>query len=262
MQQFATPQPITLRVRMPAGTVHVIAEETATTTVDLRPRDETDQEAWKLVEQARISLDGDTLLVEVRNRHRWSQTSELALRVELPSDSQVDLTTASASLRCAGRLASLQAKSASGDVDAADVTGDASVITASGDVLVRYVRSKLRVKSASGDIEVVRSDGEVDVKVASGDVVVRASGGSVRAHTASGDVRVDSADTGSLAVETVSGDVRIGVRAGSAVWLDLTSRSGKTFSELPIEDAPPTADCALNVNVRTVSGDISVVRAA
>ncbi|MDQ6874494.1 MAG: DUF4097 domain-containing protein [Actinomycetota bacterium] len=262
MKEFATPAPIMLRVRIPAGTVHVVAEERTTATVDLRPRDETDQEAWKLVEQARISLDGDTLVVEVRDRHRWFQTSELALRVGLPSDSRVNLTSASAGVHCAGRLASLHAKSASGDVDAEEVTGDASVITASGDVMVQHVRSRLRVKSASGDIEVVRSDGEVDVKVASGDVVVRASGGAVRAHTASGDVRVESADTGSLAVQTVSGDVRIGVRAGSAVWLDLTSRSGNTTSELPIESEPAIADCSLNINVRTVSGDISVVRAA
>jgi predicted membrane protein len=67
---------------------------------------------------------------------------------------------------------------------------------------------------------------------------------------------------GTVRANSASGDVTIGVAAGIGVWLDLTSISGDTRTDLtmPTGHADQSA-AALNLQVRTVSGDIDVHRA-
>jgi len=66
-------------------------------------------------------------------------------------------------------------------------------------------------------------------------------------------------------VQTVSGDVRIGVARGTRTWIDAASVSGRLESELGLEDQEPpaeTAEAIVPLHVKTVSGDVSIVRAA
>lgn len=261
MPVFSTPEPLTLRLHLPAGSAEVTADAVATTTVELRPCDESDPRARKAVERSRIELSGDVLVVHVPNGHGRGSTPALQLVLRLPEDSRIDAELASADLRCAGRLAGVRVKAASGDVVVEEVTGEVSVNTASGGIRVGHAQSGATVRTASGAVDLVRSDGDVDVSVASGDVLVRSAGGSVHARSASGDVEVGSAANGSLSVVTASGDVRVGVASGTGVWLDLSSGSGKTASELPVEADTPAGVCTLNIKVRTASGDILVRRA-
>jgi hypothetical protein len=67
---------------------------------------------------------------------------------------------------------------------------------------------------------------------------------------------------GAVRVDTVSGAASVGVAAGTGVWLDLRTLSGSTSSDLnPGDQAPPTGH-DLELQVRTVSGDIDVHRVA
>ncbi len=83
--------------------------------------------------------------------------------------------------------------------------------------------------------------------------------------TTSGDVDVKSVSDGDVRVQTVSGDVRIGVARGTRTWIDAASVSGRLESELGLEDQEPAAegdDTVVPLHVKTVSGDVSIVRAA
>ena len=69
-------------------------------------------------------------------------------------------------------------------------------------------------------------------------------------------------------VKTVSGDVRVGVGRGTRVWIDATSVSGDLGSELGLDDREPDTDepdpgggPVVPLHVKTVSGDVSIVRA-
>jgi len=69
-------------------------------------------------------------------------------------------------------------------------------------------------------------------------------------------------------VKTVSGDVRVGVGRGTRVWIDATSVSGDLGSELGLDDGEPDTDepdpgggPVVPLHVKTVSGDVSIVRA-
>jgi hypothetical protein len=84
----------------------------------------------------------------------------------------------------------------------------------------------------------------------------------VTANTVSGDQHHDAVVQGRVAAHSVSGDVVIGVRRGSRAWLDCTTVSGETSSELELTPDAPDGDGPLvEIRAKTVSGDIRITRA-
>jgi DUF4097 and DUF4098 domain-containing protein YvlB len=106
-----------------------------------------------------------------------------------------------------------------------------------------------------------RVDGDLDAHSASGDIEIGDAGASVRGRTASGDITVLVARRGAVEVKAASGDVSVGVAQGVGVWLDLSTMSGDTTSDLAIGDAAPADGCDLRLTARTMSGDVHVTRA-
>ena len=97
-------------------------------------------------------------------------------------------------------------------------------------------------------------------KSASGDLSLGTVAGSVRLNTVSGDVRIGSVAAGSTSVHSVSGDVEIAVARGTRVYLDISSTTGDTVSELDMSDPSTGGGPDLDLQVNTVSGDIRIVR--
>jgi len=118
------------------------------------------------------------------------------------------------------------------------------------------------VNTASGDVELGRVVGEAVVKTASGDVTVREGGRAVNVSTASGDQRVGAVTAGAVTLQSASGDIGVGIREGSNVWVDARAMSGRTRSELELDDVPPAGDAPLvELRATSMSGDVSVSRA-
>ena len=76
------------------------------------------------------------------------------------------------------------------------------------------------------------------------------------------DLRAEG-ELGEVSARSASGDVRIGIARGTRVWVDAASVSGKLESELGLEDqqSPETESSVVPLHVKTVSGDVSLVRA-
>ena len=109
----------------------------------------------------------------------------------------------------------------------------------------------------------------VPARAVSGDVTIGSLSGSLVLSTTSGDIDVRSLEAGEVHVQTVSGDVRIGVGRGTRVWIDAASVSGDLGSELGLEDREPSEEEELGssgpvvpLHLKTVSGDVSIVRAS
>lgn len=256
---FSTPQPLTLRLRNPAGDVEISASETTETTVEVIPRGRSAEDAAERT-RVELSADGTRLDVEAPER-RFGSTSKLGMIVALPVGSRVDAGTASADLVCHGRLGGLDAASASGDIAADEIDGNAGIKSASGDVAVGAVSGDVDCKTASGDLRLGTTGGNCRSTSASGDLELGACGGEVSARTASGDVSVRQVERGNVQITTMSGDVSVGVRRGVTVWLDLSTMSGRTRSDLEHQDAPPSDDSpVVSISVRTMSGDIALQR--
>jgi hypothetical protein len=73
-------------------------------------------------------------------------------------------------------------------------------------------------------------------------------------------VRVDELVRGSAVLETGFGAVEIGIREGTAAWLDIDSGQGVIRSELDTAEGPEQAEDTVKVRARTGFGDIVVRR--
>jgi DUF4097 and DUF4098 domain-containing protein YvlB len=181
----------------------------------------------------------------------------------VPLDGRISLKLASADAELLGRWRDATANSASGDLKVDEITGDLSANLASGDLQATRIGGDVKATSASGDIKVRSIGGDASLNTASGDVRVEDAGGSVTARSASGDLDLGQVRRGEVRVQTASGDVRVAVVPGTGVYLDVSTVSGDTRSDLAVGDAPPAGQGAdVSVHARTVSGDVSIVRAA
>lgn len=265
-ESFQTPGEVTLDLTLPSGRIDIVTADGTTTEIELDVRGNGD-DAQKLLDDAQIELRGDNhVVVSVRKRGLglldFLRDLDLQLSIRAPHGAHVRSETASAQLRGRGRLGSLEAKSASGDVDVEEVTGDAVAKSASGDVGLAEVGGDAVVNTASGDVGLGRVAGEAVVKTASGDVTLRDAGRAVNVATASGDQRVDAVTAGAVKLQSASGDIAVGIRQGSNVWVDARAMSGNTRSELELDDTPPADDAPLvELQATSMSGDVTVRRA-
>jgi len=254
-----------VEVRLAAGDIEVDATLDGSVTVELVADDE---ESQQLVDEARVERQGSRVLVDVpQKRGGFSFGSifgrqGITCRVRCPEGSLLTVRSKSADLTVRGAIGGLNVATASGDVEADQVHGGINVKSASGDVGVRLVTGGVNVQSASGDVVLGAVRGTVNVNTASGDVSIDAADDNVNVSTVSGDQEHGAVTRGNVSAHSVSGDVRIGVRRGSKVYLDCTTVSGDTSSELEVSpEAPATDGPLVEIRAKTVSGDIRITRA-
>jgi hypothetical protein len=288
MVTHATPGIAHLRLRLASGAIDVrtVAGQETTVEVEVGGSGEAARELRASVrEELRTRSDGDhDLIVEVPKR-RWGlglgHDLDVRIRVTAPDGSHLDAETASAGVEvtgklgelatrtasgdvtASGRVQSLNAKSASGDVRTEHVGGEAKVRTTSGSVALGSVEGPAAVATVSGDASIGTVAGPLEVTVVSGDLEVGEAGAGVNVRTVSGDVRIDAVISGEVTLGSVSGDLSVGVRRGRRVWLDLTSRSGSTDSDLDAPDDEPSGGAAaadVTLRANSVSGDIRIHR--
>lgn len=263
MTEFPCPGPITLHARLGGGQIDVVAEDRTTALVEVTPHDNSEA-ARNAAAQTRVEMHDGQLHVdapEAGANFLFRRSPRVKAHVRVPLDSSLDVRLASADLTGRGRFGSGNVRTASGDIHLDHVAGDLAVHTASGDVRLARVDGRLQLTTASGDLRAQTLDGDASVQSASGDLDIEQLGASFQATTASGDITVGAVRRGTFAVKSASGDVSVGVEAGTGVWLDLTTISGSTRSDLSAPDpggAAPRAD--LTLQVRTLSGDIHVRR--
>lgn len=257
-RSFTTPNGLQLEVRISSGSIAVETADTTETTLEIR--NERDPGDFR-IELTPHSGGGHRLVVEEQRRKAFSFgfSRDLQIQVRCPNGTTVEADSGSADLEVRGRVGALTFRSGSGDLTFDESDGDVVVKLGSGDVEGNHARGDLVANSASGDIQVRSVEGELVARTASGDVQVGAAGQSVQVTTASGDVQVDGLSRGEATLRSVSGDVQVGVTRGTKVWLDLSSVSGDTVSDLEMGDGPGTGEtAALELRASTVSGDIRV----
>lgn len=263
MPDFPCATPVNADLGIGSGSLDITAEERESASVDVVPHNPNDTHAREAADATEVTFDGDTLIVrtpEAGIGWLFKRLPALRITVRLPLGSNVRAKSASADVTLRGRAGKVTVITASGGVHVAEAD-EVSANSGSGDVKVIDALGRVHANTASGDIEIDRAEGEITTRSASGDVRIGEAGGSVSATTASGDVLIRQGASGVYKIRTVSGEVSVGVAKGTGVWLDLSSTSGRTSSDLAVGDTPvAVATPDLNLQVRTVSGDIEVVR--
>jgi hypothetical protein len=83
---------------------------------------------------------------------------------------------------------------------------------------------------------------------------------SLVAKSANGDVRLGEAVRGSVVLETSLGDLEVGIRDGTAAWLDVRASAGKVHNSLDATEAPEESAETVEVRARTAAGNVLVRR--
>jgi hypothetical protein len=260
--EFACTGPVQAEVDLGAGVLLVTATDDLTATVVVSPGDSRDG-SRAAVEQTSVEFDRDRLTIHGPRTTGWNFLrggSQLRIEVRLPTDSGVAAQLGSADVRTAGRLGTVEVRTGSGDISVAETSGDLRVQSGSGDVRTDLIGREFQAVTASGDVSASRVLGVVSVKAASGDVVIDDPHGPVHLNTASGDIRVGAVRGQELHAHSASGDVVVGVPSGRKVWLDLSTMSGSTSSDLDMTGQTPSDGPVTTIQVRTMSGDIQIRR--
>jgi Putative adhesin len=280
MPTFDTPGPIKATVDLVIGDVRISAGDRGDTVVEVRPSDASNEDDVKAAEMTRVEGANEHVVVKAPKLRSWLSRSgggSVDVTIELPAGSQVHGSAGSADFRCDGRLgdcriktglghirieeaATLSLKSGIGDVIVDRATGDAEITSASGDVRLRELDGSAAIKNSNGDTWVGVAGGDLRLNGANGRIAVDVAHGSVVAKSANGDVRLGDVARGSVALETNLGDVEVGIREGSAAWLDVSSTAGKVHNALEAADAPEPSTETVEVRARTSAGDVVIRR--
>ena len=281
MPTFDTPEPISATIELALGDVTIRAADRADTVVDVEPSDASDAEDRKAAELTRVEYANGRLLVRAPKARSWiprRSGGSISVTIELPAGSHVRGSAGVADFHgdgplgdCAittgvGRIQldearTLTIKGGAGDVSVDYVPGHAEISMASGDVRVRELGSGAVIKESNGDTWVGVAGGDLEVGKANGSVAVDLANGNVNAKTARGDLRIGEVARGAVVLETYLGDVEVGVREGTAAWLDVRATAGRVNNELDAADAPESSAETVEVRARTTVGDVVVRRA-
>jgi hypothetical protein len=270
MHVFETPGSVSLQVKLPSGRVLVTTADEPRTTVEVVAVGRRGQDA---IDEIEVTMDERlgryAVKVEQKDRFRWGPIQitwggDFECRIVCPPGTDLDLAGGSTDLRSDGELGEVSVRTASGDIRLESVRGDLQVKTASGDISVDTISSQASLVTVSGDLGVERVDASLTARAVSGDVTIGGISGPLALSTTSGDVDIKSVAGGDVRVQTVSGDVRVGIAPGTRTWIDAASVSGRLESELGLDQEPAaeTDEAVIPVHVKTVSGDVSIVRAA
>jgi hypothetical protein len=203
MQTFTTPAPVTAVVDIPAGRIQVSAAGQASSTVQIQPADPGKARDVKLAGQVTVTCSDGVLRIQGPAGHRiLGSTGAVAVTVQLPAGSRVQVTAASAGFTTTGPLSEVSYDSAQGTVS----IGQAGTA---------------RLTVTDGDISVGRLDGDAQIR------------------TVKGDITITEAAQGTLALSTQTGTITVGAAAGTSAALDAGTTVGRIRNSLTSTGGTP-----------------------
>jgi DUF4097 and DUF4098 domain-containing protein YvlB len=282
MPTFDTPKPITATIDVVVGDVQIRADGGGHTTVDVRAADASSEEDAKAADQTRVEYANGQLLVKAPKLRSWrprGMGGSIDVTIELPAGSNVHAAGQSTDFRCDGRFgdcrirtglgriqlgqaSTLSLKTGIGDIVVERATGHAEVVAGSGDVRLQDLDTSAAVKNSNGDTWIGAAGGDVRVSAANGSIAMDVANGSVVAKSANGDVRLGEAVRGSVVLETSLGDLEVGIREGTAAWLDVRAGAGRVHNSLEAAEAPEPSAETVEVRARTSAGNVVIGRPA
>jgi len=283
MQTFETNQPIALSIEMSHGAVHIVATDRTDTVVAVNPGDPDRADDVEAAAKTVVDLTNGTLSIKQSKPGGiaapvigWNGRGAVAVTVELPERSSLRADTGVADFRGDGRLGdvdvktgvggvrldhtgALRVRTGTGNVTVEEATGTAEIVVA-GDLSVGAVAGAVDVKNLNGATWIGRAGGGVKVKSANGDVTIDDAGSDVVARTANGSIRLGQVARGAVTIETAAGALEIGIKEGTAAWIDAITKFGRLDNRLTPSESPAPSAETVQVRARTSFGDITITR--
>ena len=281
MPTFDSPEPIAVTVDIGVGDTRIIATDRADTVIDVRPSNGSKKADMEAADQTRVEFADGRLLVKTPKS--WKQYTpfgghgSIEVTIKLPTGSRLQGDSEMGKFDGEGRLGECRIKTAMGDIRLdetgmlhaktgyGDITvertaGDAELSTGSGEIRIREISGAALVKNSNGDSRVGEVTGDLRAKAANGDVSIERAHTSVSAKTANGNVRIGDVVSGTIVLETACGELEVGIREGTAAWLDTSTQYGSVHNAMADSPAPEKSDKTVQVRARTACGDIVIRR--
>ncbi|MFG3001945.1 DUF4097 domain-containing protein [Streptomyces sp. NPDC048340] len=277
MPSFDTPEPISATARVDAGSIQFTAGDRLDTVVEVRPRDPKKDLDVRTAEQTEVTYAAGLLTVRTPKSNMLGRTGVVDVTVELPTGSGIDMTGAWVQVLGEGRLGEVRVKTSSGDVRL-DTTGPLKLTASHGSITVDRIEGAAEITTSSGSLRVGTVDGaavlknshgtttvgaatgDLQVSGANGDIDIARAERSVTATTAHGTLRVAEVARGTVQLETSYGAIEVGIRGGTAAWLDVSSGSGQVRNTLATSETPEGTEDTVKIRARTRYGNIDVRR--
>lgn len=277
---FETPEPIAVRLDLSHAGVRIVASERVDTRVTVLGGEPSDAEP-----KVRIEFAGGQLLVKGPPQRRlgwaldWLQGGDpFDVEIEVPAGSQVHAKVSMGEYRCTGPLGEcrlvtdygdirfdeggpVQLITQCGEIHVDRAVGHAELTTVAGDVRVGGVDGSATITNNYGETRVGEGTGELRVEGLYGEIRVDLAHAGITARTAYGSVWVKEVVRGSVDLTTTSGELEVGIRAGTAAWLDVSSTTGRVRNSLDPHDGPDGFADTVEIRARTSDGDIVIRRA-
>jgi DUF4097 and DUF4098 domain-containing protein YvlB len=288
VSNFNTPSPIAVALDLYVADVRFAVSDRTDTTVEVRPSDPNKAADIKAAENTRVEYDDATRTLSIvtrKPRNRFVNFSSkrpesIDLVIQLPTGSGVRGEAGLGDFESDGVLGTVALKTDLGSIRLAE-TGPLNLRSGAGGVTVEGVSGSAKVHNGSSDIRIGAVDGTADlstgngrvrVGVVTGPASIKASNGSVSVDRALSDVTAASSNgavqigevvRGTVSATSKNGSVEVGVREGSAAWLELNTGVGRVYNELASSDAPEAGEPVdkVEVHASTTLGDVTVRRA-
>ncbi|EST37400.1 hypothetical protein N566_13285 [Streptomycetaceae bacterium MP113-05] len=278
MPSFDTPEPISATVHVGAGSLRITAGDRVDTVVEVRPHNPKRDKDVRAAEQTEVRYASGVLTVRTKERRMIGPSGAVDVAVELPMDSRVEVTGSWTQVLGEGRLGEVDVRTSSGDVrlDTSGplqlrashgsitvdrVVGTAEIATSFGGLRLGTLDGPAVLKNSHGTTTVGAAIGDLRVRGAHGDIDIARAEGSVTATVAHGTLRVAEVACGTVSLENSYGGIEVGIREGTAAWLDVRSERGQVRNTLADSEAPEETENTVKIHARTRWGNIDVRRA-
>jgi DUF4097 and DUF4098 domain-containing protein YvlB len=285
---FNTPSPITVALSLYVADVRFTASDRTDTIVEVRPSNPNKAADIKAAENTRVEYDDATRTLSIVSRKPRSRFVNFSSKrpesinvvIQLPTDSDVRGEAEVGDFQSDGALGTVALKTDLGVVRLAE-TGPLNLRGGVGEITVEAVGGSAVVHSASNDIRIGAVDGTADIsadngkvrvglvtgpaeiKVANGSVSVDRALSDITAGSSNGEVRIGEVVRGKVSATSKNGGVEVGIREGSAAWLELKTGVGRVYNELATAEAPGADEPVdkVEVHASTKLGDVTIRRA-
>jgi hypothetical protein len=275
---FAFPEAVEARIDVQIGRVDVVATSREGVQVTVAPSNARRSGDRAAAESVRAEKAGSAVVVKGAFKlNLFGPGDSVDIVVEVPDGSDLDVAVKYGSAHAAGRFGAVRADIAYGDltIESAErvevkgghgdfrvthATGDADVGIKSGVVRIARVDGALRLSGADGTVFVDSVGGAADITSSSGAIEVGHVSTGATIRSAYGNVRVRDLIRGVVRIDASYGSVDVGVRRGTAVWLDATSQHGIVRSDLVADAGPTEGEHTLELRVRTGYGAVAIHR--
>ena len=222
---FAFARTGTLELTVPSGDITVTGWD----------RDAVQIRASTATGDLRLEVSGPRLVLgahAVRGR-----LGETRMEVSVPRGARVAMRSFSGGLVVRGIRGEVVADVSSGDIEASDLTGGASLTTISGDVRARGLAGLVRASTTSGNVDLTDITGQIDASATSGWVRLRGIDARiVKAGSLNGIVEFEGplVAGGQYTFSAHAGNVHLYVPENASATFRLATFSGHVETEIPL----------------------------